>query len=37
MHHVAKIMETCGHKDVKIWKVELAVGENKKGKQAGGN
>lgn len=27
MHHVAKIMETCGHQSVLIWKVELAVGE----------
>ncbi len=33
MHHIAKIMETCGQKDVQIWRVELAVGEpkNKKG------
>ena len=29
MHHVAKIMETCGNTDVLIWKVELAVGEPK--------
>ncbi len=27
MHFVAKIMQTCGDKDVLIWKVELAVGE----------
>ena len=31
MHHVAKIMETCGHHSILIWKVELAVGEPKKG------
>jgi len=31
MHHVAKIMETCGDQNIAIWKVELAVGENLKG------
>ncbi len=29
MHYIAKIMETCGDKDVQIWKVQLAVGEPK--------
>ncbi len=35
MHHIAKIMETCGQKDVLIWRLELAVGEpeQKGGKQ----
>lgn len=35
MHHIAKIMETCGHKSVQIWKLELAVGEpdKKQGQQ----
>jgi biopolymer transport protein ExbD len=34
MHHVAKVMEHCGHKDILIWKVELAVGERKDGRTA---
>ncbi len=33
MHHIAKIMETCGDKDVQIWKVQLAVGEPKNKKR----
>ena len=33
MHHVAKIMETCGHLNVQIWRVELAVGEPKAGSE----
>ena len=32
MHHVAKVMENCGDKDILIWKVELAVGEIKEKK-----
>ncbi|MEZ5989637.1 MAG: biopolymer transporter ExbD [Planctomycetota bacterium] len=34
MHHVAKIMEKCGHESVMIWKIELALGERKDGKTA---
>ena len=41
MHHIAKIMETCGLTNVQIWRVELAVGEPKAGsegaKRAAGN
>ncbi|MFQ5506625.1 MAG: ExbD/TolR family protein [Planctomycetota bacterium] len=28
MHWLAKVMEICGDKDVLIWRVQLAVGEN---------
>jgi len=34
MHHIAKVMEVCGHKDVQIWRVQLAVGEPKRGSAA---
>lgn len=36
MHHIAKIMETCGQATVQIWRVELAVGEPKQGSKAAG-
>lgn len=34
MHHIAKIMETCGLATIQIWRVELAVGEPKAGSKA---
>ena len=37
--HIQKVMEICGIQDIKIWKIELAAGQEKpaEGSAAGGN